>query len=150
MLRKLVRTLFWLALAQAATMAVGQVLSSRMSRGDEQSDVFQVAAVCGGRQFRSYARDLRSAAAVATMGGIDLDLSHAHLVAEGAHLDLRATMGGIKVVVPADWSVHVDAQQTAGGCETRVTPVEDLSEDAPQLRVHAVARMGGVLVTAKG
>lgn len=150
MLRKLVRTLFWLALAQAATMALGQLLSSRMSRGDEQSDVFRIAAVCSGRQFRSYAAELRSAAAVATMGGIDLDLGHAHLAAEGAHLDLQATMGGIRVVVPADWSVHVDARQTAGGCETQLTPEEDLPEDAPRLTVHAVARMGGVLVTAKG
>ena len=149
MLRRLVRILFWLALAQAATMALGQVLSSRMSRGDEQSDVFRVAAVCGGRQFRSYADELRSAAAVATMGGIDLDLSHSHLAAEGAHLDLQATMGGIKVVVPAGWSVQVDAEQTAGGCEARVTPAEDLPEDAPRLSVHAVARMGGVLVTSK-
>jgi len=148
MLRKLVRILFWLALTQAATMALGQVLSSRRSHGDEQSDVFQVAAVCGGRQFSSYAAELRSAAAVATLGGIDLDLGHAHLAAEGAHLDLKATLGGIRVVVPADWSVHVDSQQTVGGCETRVTPEEDLPEDAPRLRVHAVARMGGVLVTA--
>ncbi len=149
MLRKLVRLLFWLALAQAATMALGQVFASRLTRGDEQSDSFSTAAVCGGRQFRSYAAELRSAAAVAIMGGIDLDLSHAHLAAEGAELDLQATMGGIRVMVPADWAVDVDAQQTAGGFQARVTPAEDLPDDAPHLSVRAVARLGGVLVYAK-
>ena len=149
MLRKLLRAMFWLALAQAATMAVGQLISSRMTEGDEKSDVFRLAAVFGGKQFRSAAASLKSGTAVATMGGIDLDLSHAQLGEEGAYLDLRANMGGIKVLVPSHWSVDVDVEQTAGGCETRVTPLEELPTDAPRLNVHAVARMGGVLVTTE-
>lgn len=147
MVRKLARMVFWLALAQATTMAVGQLIATRLSEGDQNSDVLRLAAVCGARQFRSYAAELRSAKAVAAMGALDLDLAHAHLAAEGASLELQAGMGAIRVVVPADWSVRMETMTAAGGCQTRVTPAEDLPENAPRLSVRAVALMGGVLVT---
>jgi hypothetical protein len=64
-------------------------------------------------------------------------------------LELRTTMGGIEVRVPHDWSVEVDQEVLAGGLEVDVTPPEQLPADAPKLRIHAVTRMGGGLVTSK-
>jgi len=146
-MRKLVRVIFWLVLVQAAAMAIGQLISSRITKGDERSDVFRLAAVCGGKRFRSDAGQLRSGSAIAAMGGLDIDLRHAKLDDEGAYLDLRAGMGGIRVVISPQWSVEMETDEFAGDCRLDATPADQLPKDAPRLTVHAFARMGGVLVT---
>lgn len=146
-MRRLVRALAWFVALQAVGFIIGQLVSKKMTWGDESSDRFQLAALFGGKQFNSKAAHLESATVITAMGGIDLDLREATLQDTGAYLDLTATMGGIRVVVPADWAVDVDGESKAGGFEARVTPAAELDDDAPRLNVHAVARMGGVLVT---
>ncbi len=148
-MRKLLRIMAWLAAIQVVAGIIGQILSKKMTTGDEASDKFKLAAIMTGKQFRSESRDLKSGTVVSAMGGVDLDLRKATLDANGAYLDLTATMGGIRVLVAEEWAVDVDAEAKAGGCEARVTPIENLPEDAPRLNVHAVARMGGVLVTTE-
>jgi hypothetical protein len=87
---------------------------------------------------------------IACCGGVDLDLRSAVLDSEGATLAVQATMGGVQVTVPDTWRVTVDADARAGGVETSVTRPEELPDDAPTLHVHAIARMGGVMVTRGG
>jgi predicted membrane protein len=146
---KLVRIVLWMFAAQIAAWIVGQIISKKMTRGDEGSDDFQIAAICGGKQFHSHAMHLKSGTVIASMGGIDLDLSNATLDPAGAELDLKATMGGVQVTVPEDWAVEVDEKSALGGFEVNVTPPEALPENAPRLLIHAVNRMGGGLVTTK-
>jgi len=62
---------------------------------------------------------------------------------------LRTTMGGIEVRVPQSWAVEVDQETLGEALEVDVTSPEDLPEDAPRLRIHAVTRMGGGLITAR-
>lgn len=147
MSRKWKRALIWIVAAQVTGLIVGRIITKRMTKGDEASDEFQVAAIMGGRKFESHAKDLKSAAAITSMGGIELDLRDATLDSDGAQLALKTTMGGIQVIVPEDWAVDVDQKSLAGGFDVKVTPPEDLPEDAPQLHVHAVTRIGGGLVT---
>jgi hypothetical protein len=56
--------------------------------------------------------------------------------------------GGVNVTVPRAWRVLVEDRSTLGGVDSRVTPPEELPEDAPQLRVLVSARMGGVAIRA--
>ena len=148
--RKLKQVIMWIVVAQVVGWIVGQMIAKRMTKGDESSDEFQVAAVMGGKKFESHARDLKSGSAITSMGGIEIDLRDATLDSGGARLELKTTMGGIQVIVPNDWAVDVDKKSLAGGFDVKVTPLEDLPEDAPKLHVHAVTRMGGGLVTTKG
>ena len=67
------------------------------------------------------------------MGGVDLDLRDAILDPDGASLELKATMGGFQVTVPAEWAVDFKDDSVTGGFEVDVTPLEDLPEDAPKL-----------------
>ncbi len=148
--RKLKQVIMWIVVAQVVGWIVGQMIAKKMTKGDEASDEFQVAAIMGGKKFESHARDLKSGSAITSMGGIEIDLRDATLDSGGARLDLKTTMGGIQVIVPNDWAVDVDKKSLAGGFDAKVTPLEDLPEDAPKLHVHAVTRMGGGLVTTKG
>ena len=146
--KKLLRILAWVVALQAIMFIVGQVISRRMTMGDESSDVFQVAAIFGGKKFHSEAHGFRSGTAIATMGGVDLDLRDATLDPAGAELEVKATMGGVQVVVPEAWAVDVESEGP-GGFEVTVTPPEDLPDDAPKLHIHAMTVMGGGAVTTK-
>jgi predicted membrane protein len=146
---KWVRVILFMIGAQVVATIVGQVIARRLTRGDEDTDEFQIAAFCGGKKFHSFAKKLRKGTVITSMGGIDLDLRDATLDPEGAELELKATMGGVQVTVPEDWAVDVDAENHAGGFDIRVTPEDQLPADAPRLHIHAVTRMGGGVVTAK-
>ena len=65
----------------------------------------------------------------------------------GATLGLAVTLGGVDLVVPASWKVLVERRAVLGGVDVRVTPPEELPDDAPTLRVTAMARFGGISIT---
>jgi hypothetical protein len=52
-------------------------------------------------------------------------------------------------LVRDDWAVEVE-QEGQGGFEVDVTAPEDLPDNAPRLRIHAINRLGGGQVTTKG
>ena len=134
----------------AALGALGQALARRRTVGDETSDEFELAAYVGGAQRTCRATALRRGAVRVCFGGVDLDLREATLDPGGTTLELVATWGGISVVVPPTWKVLVEDHAVLGGFDARVTPPEELPEDAPLLRVVVTARMGGVSIRAKG
>jgi hypothetical protein len=136
-----------MAVIELAALTAGLVISKKLTRGDSESNEFQVAAICGGRKFKSTARSLKSGSVITSMGGADIDLRDATLDGLGADLEVKALIGGIRIVVPDGWAIDLGADTRAGGVEARVPPLESLPDDAPRLSVHAVARMGGVLVT---
>jgi hypothetical protein len=149
MVRKLVRAAVWLVAIELAALIAGPAISKKLTRGDGDSNEFQVAAILGGKRFASHAPGLRSGSVITSMGGADIDLRHATLDAFGADLEVKTVMGGIRIVVPAGWAVDLAADTKAGGVEARVPPLESLPDDAPRLNVRAVARLGGVLVTTE-
>jgi Cell wall-active antibiotics response LiaF, C-terminal len=145
MFRKIVK----LALFLTALWGVGRIVSQRLSYGGPDADEFSIATICGGVDRTSTAPSLRRGEVLAYMGGVDLDLTEATLDPDGAALELRACMGGVNVTVPDTWRVTVEAEQTAGGVETQLAPVDELPDDAPSLGISARVLMGGVMVAAR-
>lgn len=133
----------------AGLAALGQVLARRKTVGDETSDEFAIAAYVGGVQRTCRAGSLRSGSVSVVLGGVDLDLREAVLDPAGADLDLSASWGGVSLTVPREWRVLVEEKATLGGVDARVTPPDELPDDAPLLRVVAGARFGGVSIQAK-
>lgn len=126
---------------------VGQLVAKRMTSGDEDSDDFRLAAIVGGKELTSHATALRSASALAVMGGVEIDLRDATLDPEGATLDVTAIMGGLEVKLPVGWAVHVESRGSLGGVDTRLTQAADLPETAPTLRVTTNTWFGGVEIS---
>jgi hypothetical protein len=126
----------------------GQALARRRTVGDETSDEFELPVYFGGVDRGSTAAALRRGVVSAFCGGVDLDLREATLAPGGATLDLSATWGGIDAVVPRSWKVLVDGRSLLGGFDARVTPPDDLPDDAPRLDVSVTARLGGVSIRA--
>ena len=142
------RFLVKLVIVLVGLWAVGQALARRRTVGDERSDEFAIAAYLGGVQRSCKATALRRGAVSVCCGGVDLDLREATLAPEGATLDLSATWGGVNVVVPRAWKVVVEDRSVLGGVDARVTPPEELPDDAPRLGVSITARLGGVALKA--
>jgi hypothetical protein len=143
------KTLLGTAVVTGLALAVArQVVTRRLTEGDSDSDEFSLAAVIGGAERTSTATALRHGRVVAACGGVDLDLRAAKLDPAGAELLVEAYLGGVQVRVPNEWRVAVATQVTGGGVETNVAEPDALPEDAPTLHVEAIARLGGIVVTA--
>jgi hypothetical protein len=146
---RLLRTFMVLIGISVTTWVASLVISTKLTRGDASSDDFRVATIMNGGEFRSHAAKLRAGAAITIMGGVRIDLRGATLDPSGASLELNTFMGGLEVLVPEDWAVEVDEEVSGGEFKVDVTPLEELPEDAPRLRIHAVMRLGGAEITAK-
>ena len=49
------------------------------------------------------------------MGGVVLDLRESGLPYRPARLDVLSIMGGVQLIVPANWKVQIDVAPTMGG-----------------------------------
>ena len=148
-MRRLLRALVKFLVVTTAMRLVGMAVS-RLYEGETTAadDDFKLMALMSGRQLFSHAPSLRTGSAVAAMGGIDIDLRDATMDPGGAHVSLKAYLGGIRLTVPAEWKVFVDQDLRAGGIEVETPDPESLPDDAPRLTVEAIARSGGILIEA--
>jgi hypothetical protein len=137
-------------LTGVAVWAARAILVRRLTEGDSESNEFSVAAIVGGVDRASTASALRRGRVVAAVGGVNLDLRGATLDPAGADLRVEAYVGGVQVSVPNTWRVPVQWEAAMGGVEANVPKPDDLPEDAPTLRIDAIARVGGVMVVAEG
>jgi hypothetical protein len=147
-MRSFARTGVGLVVAVVGLGAAGQALARRRTVGDETADEFEIAAYVGRVERTCKATSLRRGVVSVVCGGVDLDLREATLDPAGATLGLTATCGGVNVTVPTAWRVLVEQRSVLGGVDTRVTPPEELPDDAPVLRVEASTRLGGVALRA--
>ncbi len=80
-----------------------------------------------------------------TAGGVELDLRHARLAPEGAHLDVRVLMGGVDIRVPDTWQVHCEVTPLFAGADDTTRSTQG-STTAPRLRVTGAVTLGGVTI----
>jgi predicted membrane protein len=148
-MKKVLRVLLWFV-AVGVGMQVAGALASKAFEGDSDpnDDEFRIGAVIGGRAVTSKASALRSIAAKVFMGGVALDLREATMAPGGAHLSMRVTAGGVRIVVPPTWAVVVAEDVVGGAVQVDTTPPDALPADAPVLTVEAIVRSGGVMIEA--
>jgi len=84
--------------------------------------------------------------AIAWMGGIGLDLREATLSGRVTDIWVFAMMGGVEIIVPPDVRLESDGFAIMGGFEDQLKEPASRDPDAPLIRVHGLAVMGGVEV----
>ena len=147
-MRRLIKGLLLLLAVMMATRLAALVVSKRCDEGSEVSDEIRRMACLTGLRFKSRARGLRRADVRVVLGGATVDLRDAAIDPAGATVRLENTLGGLTLKVRGDWAVTVEEVLLGGGeIEVNVTPAEELPEDAPKLRVKAINRLGGTVVT---
>ena len=86
---------------------------------------------------------------VTMMGGAQLDLRHARFPEGPVDLDIKAFMGGVQIIVPPGLAVQVNGSAVLGGF-SEINRAPDIPDpDAPLLRIHGFAFMGGVDVQTR-
>lgn len=88
--------------------------------------------------------------AFACMGGISLDLREATLTAPVTDIYIFALMGGVEIIVPPDVRLESDGFAIMGGFEDQLREPASMDPDAPLIRVHGLAIMGGVEARVAG
>lgn len=131
-------------------IAIGSVvLSGLWRRGRVEGEHREDSVVMfGGTKIKDRSEHFTHANVSAIFGGATLDLRDAHIDRE-ASVDALAMFGGVDVLVPKGWRVELGGTPILGGFEDKTTGDGDLPGDAPVLRVHATAILGGVDVKNK-
>ncbi|WP_436492217.1 DUF1707 SHOCT-like domain-containing protein [Actinokineospora sp. HUAS TT18] len=80
--------------------------------------------------------------AIAVMGGVELDLTHATFEAGETVIQAFALMGGVEITVPEDVTVFVNGSGFMGGFANSVRT--QAPPGSPIVRVTGFAMMGGV------
>ncbi len=147
-MKTLLKAVVWLLGINAAAWLVGRYLGKQLSSGDETTERFTLATICGGDSFTGRAVPFRSGRALVVMGGLLLDLREAEPGPEGAHLTVEITCGGAMIRVDDSWRIGVDEYLKAADVRVDVTPPEALPVEAPQLHIRVIGRAAGVTITS--
>lgn len=84
--------------------------------------------------------------AVAVMGGVDLDLTHARIGAGTSHIEVKAIMGSVRVLVPPDLRVECDGDSIVASFDVDRRALKPPSADAPLIVISGTALLGSVHV----
>ncbi len=147
MKRAWMKFLKWALLFDLVALIAAQIAKQLIPEvGDEDSDVFQVVTMTGGRNWVGKAEALRSGTVITGMGGMEMDLTQVTLDPAGAHLRVVTIMGGIEIRVPRGWNVELKGWAFMGG-HANSARKQEIPDDAPHLIIEASTVMGGVAVT---
>jgi predicted membrane protein len=113
-----------------------------LGEGHDQ-DLVRTTAFLSGSELATQSNGFRGAVLTAIMGAVELDMRHATLAEDGAEVDVTAIMGGVDLIIPREWRVTVRGTPILGGVSNRAEG-SSLPDDAPRLRVDALAILGGV------
>lgn len=121
----------------------GPYLAEDAERRPGSEATFDDLAIMGGVKRTSLTKDFRGGAATAVMGGVELDLRDAVMDRREAVLDVSSVMGGVKVRIPASWTVVSRVNSIMGGFkdDTRHPANED-----HRLLLKGTVLMGGLTV----
>ena len=120
-------------------------VSTRQRIGDDL-DSLDSFVIFGTIETRSRSQQFRGGSAVSMFGEIKLDLREAQPTSEGATLDATALFGALSIRVPKEWRVEVNGAPIFGSINNLAIADGSPSEDAPTLKVDALALFGEVKI----
>lgn len=143
----------WEFVLPACLLLVGALLLAGGLRRREADDGSTVSgfALLSGVDRKSTSAAFRGGEVTAVLGGIEVDLTGAHLAPGGAELQATAVWGGVDIRVPQDWAI-----------ESRVMPLLGVFQDGtaqrvagptaagPRLVIRGNAIMGGIEISNGG
>jgi hypothetical protein len=132
------------ALGPATVGGPTVVATAEATQAGERSTI----AIMSGHGRKGPWRPAPVSAAVAVMGGCDIDLREAILPADGLRINAVAIMGGIEITVPEGMDVVVTGISIMGGRDVNLADVPSRT-DLPTLHVNAVVIMGGVEIRSR-
>jgi predicted membrane protein len=108
-------------------------------------DTIDEVAVFGGGDRTIVTDNFRGGKILAVFGGSNFNLSRAKLAPGKNYIDVLAVFGGLKLIVPENWNVKINAVSIFGGFSDkhRAYSSEDYKEGEPQLIIKGFLIFGG-------
>ena len=82
----------------------------------------------------------------ALWGNVEVDLTRAHIGAGTSHIEIKAIMANVTVLVPPELRIECDVDPVIGSFEVARQAESARSSDAPLVRITGTAFMGSVEV----
>jgi predicted membrane protein len=110
--------------------------------GASMADRLNALAIMAGVERRVDSQAFRGGEMTAVMGSVEVDCRNARIEGGQADIEMLCIMGGIEILVPADWQVEVEAMPVMGAIEDqRRAPT---ASGRQKLVLRGFVMMGGV------
>jgi len=102
-------------------------------------------ALLGGISRKNNSKNFQGGELSAILGGVELDLTEAHIEDEAAVITVFTFWGGIEIKILDNWKVEIDGHPILGGISDETK--SSVNTDTKELIVRGYAIMGGVEIT---
>ncbi len=144
-MKRLKRVLLAVLLMGGALLSAGFSLRKRFRSQQVRPDEINAVAIMGGTEQR-FSNQTFKGGYRAIMGGVELDLRDTTGASEPAVLEVTVVMGGVRVLVPQDWSVDLRVQPMMGGVADLRSRDEASTGSLGQLIIGGQVIMGGLAI----
>ena len=139
--------LFWPAIA----IIIGLSLIFRRFKSNDDDfekknsiDYIDDVAVFGGRDMLVDSQNFKGGKVTAIFGGSTIDLTGANVAPGNNVIDVFALFGGTSIIVPPDWTVHIDTVAILGGfSDKRVSALKVVPNPEKVLVIKGFVMFGG-------
>jgi hypothetical protein len=107
--------------------------------GDDNIDIVSI---FGGSKRKIFSKNFTGGEVVGIFGGAELDLTQAD-IKDRATLDVTNIFGGLKIIVPANWSIKSDVTTIMGGMDDK-RPTTNSMENVKTLVLTGFCMFGGI------
>lgn len=116
------------------------------STGGDPRTTLNEAVVFGGLERRMISQDFQGGDITAIFGGVELDLTEAHILGNEATLAITAIFGGVELRIPVGWQIAFRGAPIFGGVEdkTRTAHVDDPATPLKTLIITGAVIFGGL------
>lgn len=116
------------------------------STGGDPRTTLNEAVVFGGLERRMISQDFQGGDITAIFGGVELDLTEAHILGNEATLAITAIFGGVELRIPVGWQIAFRGAPIFGGVEdkTRTAHVDDPASPVKTLVITGAVIFGGL------
>ena len=116
------------------------------STGGDPRTTLNEAVVFGGLERRMISQDFQGGDITAIFGGVELDLTEAHILGNEATLAITAIFGGVELRIPVGWQIAFRGAPIFGGVEdkTRTARVDDPASPLKTLVITGAVIFGGL------
>ncbi len=114
---------------------------------DDRFDSLRVNAIMNGINRNITSQNFKGGEISSIMGGVEINFSRADIQGE-AVLNVSVVMGGLKIIVPPDWSVQIEATNILGGIEDERYSNVKVETGSKVLVLTGTVIMGGIEIVS--
>jgi len=116
---------------------------NRIKKTTTDSSFIEEVNIFGGNKHKVNAPSFKGGKIVNVFGGSHIDLSHTQLEEGKNILELVCVFGGVELIIPSDWIIHVETASVLGGFADKRININPQTTGNKELFIKGVVVFGG-------